>query len=279
MEDEEVKFRSYFLGNLAEAEAEKIDLEIISGQISAEELIMAEDELIEEFLDEELTEHELKLFNENFLISDERRERLKQISLLKNYSQKYLKDSAIEEKPVENKSFLSKLFDLFAVNQRPSIAILTGLIVVLSGFIIWQVLYKEAANDLAGLKTQTLELNKSDLSNLENYKNLKSLSLFSGVTRSANEKDSLRSEELTENVLLRFALPPELNGADNFDLKIIQNEINSFEVNKIRAYANQSGKEIRLLLPKSVLKKGDYKIQITPENNGKYPLIYSFSVN
>ncbi len=44
------KIEHYLLGNLNEAEAEEMDLQVISGTIAEEELCMAEDNLIESYL-------------------------------------------------------------------------------------------------------------------------------------------------------------------------------------------------------------------------------------
>jgi hypothetical protein len=277
--ESEKKIRQYLLVNLPETESEEIDLRVISDENFADELTHAEDNLMEDFLDEELSEAEIKLFHENFLISEERIERLKQISLLRIYAQNETKESAIETEIAESEGFFDKLSKVFALTQRPGLAVLTVLLVILSGFIVWKVAFNKPETEIARLEKEAIELNKQDLSNLDEFKDLANLSIFPGKTRSGDEENNLKVEKSTENILLRLALPSDLSDTNDFNLKITGNQNETISLKEIRVYDNKNGKEIRLLIPKSALKKGEYQIEVVPENNDKYPLNYTFKVN
>ncbi len=76
----------YFLGMATEAEDEEIGVRIIEDPIFAEEVTQAEVDLIEDYLEGELSAPEHELFEQQYLISDDRRERVREIALLKKYS-------------------------------------------------------------------------------------------------------------------------------------------------------------------------------------------------
>ncbi len=273
------KNRQYLLGNLPEDESEKLDLRIISGENSADELTKAEEDLMEEYLDGELSEAELELFKRNFLISEERTDRLKQISLLRNYAQKKADQNIIKvENAVEPEGFFQKLITVFAPNQRPSTAIFGILIIVLTGILLWQTFFQNPANRADLWQGQIIALNEQDLSNLEDYKDLTNLSLAAGTMRDSSQNNSISAENLTGQILIRLAVPSDLVNENAFDAKISANEKDVMTIGEIRPYDNKSGKEFRLLLPKSLLNKGEYKIEILPENTKAMPAKYSFIV-
>lgn len=82
------QLKQYLLGNLRAEQAEAIDLQIISQPQFAEELGLAEDNLMEDYLEEALTHNEIELFHKNFLVSEERTNRFRQLCLLKSYARK-----------------------------------------------------------------------------------------------------------------------------------------------------------------------------------------------
>ncbi len=279
MNEKAKKNRQYLLGNLSEDKAEKIDLQIISDENSVDELTKAEDDLMEEFLDGELSAAELELFKQNFLISEERTDRLKQIALLRTYAQKKVDQNALKaENAVEPEGFFRKIITVFALNQRPSTAIFGGLIIVLTGILLWQSFIQNPANQAGSWQSEIIALNRQDLSNLEDYKDLTNLSLAAGTMRDSGGANNLSGENLTGNVLIRLAVPSDLAQENVFNAKITANEKDVMTIDKIRIYDNKSGKEFRLLLPKSLLEKGEYKIEVLPENTKALPAKYTFIV-
>lgn len=273
------QLKKYLLTDMSEDEAEEIDLKIISDENFVAELTHAEEDLMEEFLDEELSEAELGLFHKNFLVSDERKARLKQISLLRNYAQKESQEKFRELENPESKSIYDKIFKLFALNRQPALAVLSVFIVLLSGFIIWKVVFDKPSIEIASLEIQINELNKRDLKDLEDFKEIRNLSLFPGKTRSADVGNILSVEDLTENILIRLALPADLNEQGNYYVRIKSNQAEAISLDEVRVYENKSGRELRLLLPKSLLKKGECNIEVSAGKDDKYQLNYSFIVN
>lgn len=276
MEKNAIKFRKYLLGSLQENEAEELDFQIIVNKKLGEELYLAEDSLMDDFLDEMLLPDEIELFHKNFLISEERKNQLKEIAALKNYARNTLHKEA-SGKPAD--SFFQNLRNIFISNFRPFSVAVGLLIVGLLAIVIWQFgLFSATDNKLALLEKEAVALNGQDLSDLGRFENASKLSLVSGLLRSSDSAPKLSADKLSDKVLIRLALPPEEN-SNEFNVKLIRNQNDSISLNKISAYNNQSGREIRLLLPASIFKNGEYKIEVLPENkSGFSPINYSFTV-
>lgn len=274
MDNDAKKLRQYLLGSLAESEAEMLDRRIIGDKNFKEELFQAEDSLIEDYLDETLSTTEINLFHKNFLISEARKDQLNELAALKNYAQYASRQETSET--AEN-NFFRALNNAFAFNFRPVAAAFGLLIVGILAIAVWQLVFSGSTGDVALLEKQTAALNERNLSDLKNYENLSKLSLFSDLMRSSDEAAKLSADDLSENVLLRLALPVE-ESSNVFSAKIVRNQTDGITLNKIPAYSNQSGKEVRLILPAAFLKSGEYKIELLPENRKGFPVNYSFTV-
>lgn len=262
MEKTSKKFKQYLLGSLSAEETEAIDLSLLTDDSLESELDFAAHNLMEDFLEKTLTPQEIQLFHQNFLVNEEREKELKELQLLKKYAQNYAgKKSDQRNTPV----FWSNLTNFFILNLRPSVAIAAVLMIgLLIGFYF---IYPR--------EDQFASLNKTDLSNLNEFQNLSKLGLTSGNMRDSNGATKLSGENLTEKTLFRLALPIDHN---SFDIKILRGEKEILQLAKIRAYQNSNGTELRLLVPSNNLLKGSYKIEATPVNSSDAPVYYVFTV-
>lgn len=274
MENDAIKLRQYLLGSLQEKEAEELDLQIIGNKNLEEELYLAEDALIEDYLDETLSAAEVELFHKNFLISEVRKHQLKELAALKNYAQNTIKKE-VSGKPADN--FFQKLKNAFTLNFRPAAVALGLLLVGILAVAIWQSGLSGSTGEIALLEKEAAALNAQDLSDLGKYENFTKLSLFSDLLRSSDSAPKLSADKLSDKILIRLALPPE-ESSSVFNAKIIRNRTDTVSLNKMPVYSNRSGKEIRLLLPSSFFKKGEYKIELLPENRKDFTVNYSFTV-
>jgi CHAT domain-containing protein len=80
---EKTELRKYLLGDMKEVEA--IEKRILTDKVYLQELEMVEEEIIQDFADEELSAHERTLFEKNFLITKERRNKLNFARNLRKY--------------------------------------------------------------------------------------------------------------------------------------------------------------------------------------------------
>ena len=168
-------------------------------------------------------------------------------------SLKEIAQSEVEKEEIAESSpnLFDKLSNLF---KFPKFAFV---IVVVCLLLTFGVFWRFTANGNK-LNSEIVTLNQKDLSNLDEYKGLTNLSLASGTLRSAIITSSLSESSITEKVLLRLALPNITNSPESFGVKISKDGQVFYSLNQT-TYQNQ---EVRLLLPKSILSKGDYQITL-----------------
>ena len=100
------QLKKYLLGSSDAASGEEIGVQIITDESFEEQLLIAENDLIEDFLDKNLSSEEEKLFYENFLISQERKNQLEEISFFRQYAKKYVQTENVVGKMLK----LNKVF-------------------------------------------------------------------------------------------------------------------------------------------------------------------------
>ena len=280
MDNQSLKFRAYFLGQLTDEESATVELDIISDASLEAKLHLAESALIEDYLEEMLAPDEKDLFDKNFLLTPERQKRLDFLRLLKNHAKEVsqtIGSLETEKKP----SLFDALKNFFSVWQSPVPVLVAGLVLVLAVGFSWRFFfYNPEQSEFAQMEKAVHELNQKDFSNPSAYENYSNLRLISGNLRSSGNKNSLAENNLTGEVFLRLTLPIEINSDKFYTAKIIKDGKLALTLNQIRTYQNNAGREIRLLLPAAVLKKGEYQIELREENsaveNGK--IIYTFTV-
>jgi CHAT domain-containing protein len=133
--EEQEAIRKYLLGALSnKAEMRKIEEKILLDDDFAEKLIVAEDQLIDEYLDGALPDSEQKKFNELFLKVPERKQKLRLIRDLRKYA------ANSETQTVRQfKKEKSVFFDWRRLISLPSFRLAAAaLLVLLFGFIIWR---------------------------------------------------------------------------------------------------------------------------------------------
>lgn len=81
-------YRRFLLGLASEEELCSVEEAVLAGELDALTLQVAEDELIDDYLLGSITEEERRGFEEQFLIAEERREKLRFASALIEYTQK-----------------------------------------------------------------------------------------------------------------------------------------------------------------------------------------------
>lgn len=97
--DQQNTIRDYLLGRLPEDELAALDEQAVVNSEFYEELLIAEDELVDEYLDEELTPSERESFEKYFLIAPERHQKLIFSKDLKNYLEQNQENAVPEPEP------------------------------------------------------------------------------------------------------------------------------------------------------------------------------------
>ncbi len=273
MEEARIRLKQYLLGNLPKDEISEIDLRVIEDDALAEGLALAESDLIEDYLEGLLTADDLNLFRSNFLTSPERHRQLREISLLKKYARgQPERESKIEETartpPLGFGNFLKTY-------MRPLLAGAAVVAAVAVIAVVWQVYF---ADGMSPLEKEYAELNKKNLSDLSGMAGYSAVSLSSGSFRDGSPAVNQKSANLTETVLFRLAFPAGGEEGKAFKAKVMNGSMLVFTLSDLHSYQNSGGNEVRVLVPKSILKKG--QCQIILENTLKPgpPLTFSFSI-
>lgn len=273
------ELRQYLIGGLPEVRSDEIELQIISGELSEEDLLITENDLIEDYLEDNLSFAESELFQKNFLISPERESQISQISLLKDYAKKSKTSKvAAITKDSEESGFFRKLAASLSIS--PVKAVFALLIVGVFVGIVWFIIYKNSSNgNFSALEREFAKINQSDLSNIEKPDTFSRINLASGNFRSADSKNKLHNESFTDKVLVNIALPQEFDSSDGFRIELLNDGKTVFTQHIDRAYQNPNGEEIRLFVPQKVLQKGNYHLIVKNPTPKNADLKYGFSIN
>ncbi|MDQ3710768.1 MAG: CHAT domain-containing protein [Acidobacteriota bacterium] len=149
--EEQIVVRKYFLGSLNdEVKMRQIEEQILLSNDFIEKLSIAEDDLIEEYWDANLTDDELKQFNQFFLNSPERKQKLQLIENLRKYAAQ--SDARTLKKPVQEKLPFFHWRSLYAPTALRFVVI--TLVLCSVGFGVWRISFYEsdAAKGLAELR-------------------------------------------------------------------------------------------------------------------------------
>lgn len=267
------KLKNYLLGNLPETEIKEIELRIISDEISEENLLLAENDLMEDFLENSLSHEEIELFGKNFLISETRKQQISEIYLLKNYARnknaaKNIKSADENSGSFRNLILSSKFFPL-----RAAFALI--IVCVFVWLFAYMFMKKPGGENFSAIEQEYTKFNQTDLSDTGKFKNFSVISLVSGTFRSDGESNKLSKQNLTGKVLIRLALPNGIESAKNLSVKFLNDGKSVFTQSIDRVYQNPHGAEVRLFVPSEILQIGVYEINVQSENS---LLKYGFSV-
>jgi hypothetical protein len=97
----EISMKQYLLGELTESEQQELEQRLMTNDEYFEQLLIAEDELVDEYLQGTLSPREQEKFNDHFLCTPERREKLRFSRSLQRYV------SANAERPRTARAWLS----------------------------------------------------------------------------------------------------------------------------------------------------------------------------
>src|SRR6185436_16077144 len=84
--DEQDPIRLYLLGNFEDRGKEEFERRLFADDEFLEEVMAAEDQLIDDFLTGDLSTDEAAMFEKNFLVTEERRQKLRLGKTLRTYA-------------------------------------------------------------------------------------------------------------------------------------------------------------------------------------------------
>lgn len=250
----------------------EIDIGLIENQESQEQLHIAEENLIEEYLEGDLTEAEIDLFKKNFLTSEERSSQLTTIAELKRYSQNLQIDKEEKTKLRDSEpTFFRGLSRIFS--SQPISVAATLLVVGFFGTIAW---FSFFANN--GLEAEYASRNTGDFSDISKFTHHKNIALLREKERGMDYVDPILQSEFTESLFVRVAIKSDKKEREAFNLKVVKGEKVLFSQKSIGDYKNESGRELRFLLPSEILEPGIYFLKIESVENPNNTLTRSFTI-
>ncbi len=125
--------RAYLLGTLEEDQRTQLEEGILSEPQIYEELLIAEEELIDQFLAGDLSKIETDQFEKHFLITADRQKKLRFGSMLQNYVNSH--SSTLQPKPFTSVSTAPAPLSSFSFTSRP-VMVFSAMLVALLG-IVW----------------------------------------------------------------------------------------------------------------------------------------------
>lgn len=145
---EKTELRKYLLGNIAvEIEQERIEERLMIDDEYFQEMLWQEEELVQDYVDKELDSDEIQAFENHFLISDERREKVIFAHALRKYIDSSGNSKKAETKVIEKISLWHKITAAFS-SPIPSVAI--GIFIVfLASFLVWYFYLRSSNTELA----------------------------------------------------------------------------------------------------------------------------------
>lgn len=252
------RIRRYLLGDVSAAEREGLAMSISEHDFDRD-IAIAENELIEEYLEGTLSNDEKELFESHFLSSGEHRDLVHELALLKKYSSGPAQAYLTGEMPVVNEG-LSQ--------YRPLAAAAVIVVLGLLGLLSWTMLSVEP---LPPLEQKYADLNSGDLSDLSQYP---SMVLVRDSEIQHTREPRFRTQGPGTSFL--FRMPVGGTDAGGYDAAVAIRGRERFNVEGLRTYQGDGTLEVRLLLPREMLSAGRVTITLTPKGGGAatvYPFI------
>jgi len=143
----------YLLGDLAEQDRTQLEDEYLSSAESFDELLVAEDELIDDYVRDRLSRRDRRLFEEHFLTSPARAERVKSARALMNFA-----DARAQTAPAPFTRRVRSGLGLQSTIFRFALA--AGFLVLLVGGAIMAIQIRKLNSELNALRSQQLAQSK-----------------------------------------------------------------------------------------------------------------------
>jgi hypothetical protein len=263
MDLERTLINRYLLGTATDAEDEEIGVRIIEDASFAEALVQAENDLIEDYLEGSLSAAEQELFEKQYLVSDERRERMQEIALLKKYATRSAEMAAIVDPPVETRPWWRSLRILV-----PAFGLVA--LLAIAGFLLLD------RDSVGGI--DYAQLNRQDLRDAAVIGDSQIVQITPGILRSATPPSVSVVSGTSASVLFRLPLSFAVDAGRTFDASVERDGKKLFSVNRARVYTDGALTEVKLLVPREVLRSGTNQIRLIQNETSNAPVIYTFEV-
>jgi hypothetical protein len=144
----ELLIRRYLLSSVSEEERDQVEMRLMTDDDFFQQINLVEDELVEEYLDEELSEADRGRFETTFLCAPERQQKLRFTRALRVYAAKSQKDPA-------RRSWYERLLTLFNPSRPVLAYALASVLLLVGGGGFWLLVQMSGLREqVSGLRGQ-----------------------------------------------------------------------------------------------------------------------------
>lgn len=235
---------SYLLGELDPDARQHLEETLMVDEHYYEELLIAEEELIDRYLNGGLDEHERERFLKHFLITHERRQKLDFARTFRTYTRNHTpQPTAAEGNEKEHRSVWVRLLPFLAGGYSPALRLTVAasvLLLVLAGtWVIWNRWPRPDPSRRAGQKVLVV-------------------SLVPVLTRSDEETKLIVIPP--EVLTVRLRLEPAVLGQESYSAKLLTDE--GAEIYRADALIAEGDGSVVVTLPAESLVAGDYSLKL-----------------
>jgi hypothetical protein len=240
---ETATIRRHLLGDANQAQHEEFVMNI-SEEDFERDIAIAENELIEDYLEGALPAEERELFEKHYLSSDEHRDLVNELALLKRYSSGPAEVYLTGEVRAATEG-LSQYRQLAAA----AAIVLVGVL----GLLSWRMFQ---AGQHPTLRQEYVRLNNEDLSDLSQYPSMK-------LVPALDVRQASEPRFRTDGPGTSFMFRAPVSGDGPYDATLSMNGTEVLRVGGLRTYLDGESREVRLLVPRDAIGRGQAEIVLT----------------
>jgi len=265
--------RKHLLGDLGMEERENLESRIIEDDGFGMEALAAEDILIESYVDGELSDAEAEKFRSNYLTTEARVQRVKEFVALRAAA-RALGDPDRSEQRADEHTTSRWNFTRFFASLTPAMSV--GLLILIAGTGVGVWLYFSDGR-MSALESEYAALNRDDFSDPTTLALYSNVPVLPNTFRGAESGTKVTTATLTQGVLFRLPLTFEPTPDAKFQAAVIREGKTIFRVEDRRPVKVGSAYEIRVLLPRSVIVKGQNQISLLQSGADVAPVLFQFT--
>jgi hypothetical protein len=256
--------RRFLLGAVDESERQQIESLFIIDPATKETILIAEDELVEDYLEGSLSESDKAKFLKQYAYGPQQQRKLRIIESIREYGQ------AQTLRAKSKSSFLQQLRSLFFLNgprdRRLYLPIAVAVATVLVGIAVWLVQWNNQRtrdqNLRLAFEQQLKDLN-APASLSENPPKMLSLTIPSVSLRSVSSPAEINSQTGYRTIELQLLWPHKEEAQSYRALLRRVRDNEKFTIANLHTEQNPVGKVVRLRLPAERLAPGLYQVSLS----------------
>ncbi|HKO98589.1 MAG TPA: hypothetical protein VJU86_16445 [Pyrinomonadaceae bacterium] len=256
--------RRFLLGAVDDSEREQIETLFMIDPETSETILIAEDELVEDYLEGSLSESEAAQFLDQYAQGPRQRRKLRIANSIREYAQaEALRDSSGTSALQKLRSFISPRLPRERWMYLPIAAVVASVVVVTAIWLVqWDSQRRQENKLRLAIEQQLSELNAP--ANLrENPPQMLSLIIPSVSLRSMSVPAEIMPQGGYRVIELQLLWPQKEEFPSYRALLRRVGGSEAFTVSNLRAEKNPSGKVVRLRLPAQTLARGLYHVTLS----------------